>query len=231
VGDVTGLVAEQAQGWLAEAVAALPEDVRVRTHVRTAGSVPEGLLDAAAEFSAAAVVVGAGGGTIPFGVGPVARTLLHSAPLPVVLVPRREPPARIDQLYVAVGARQGARAVLEEAWEAAVRTGLPLHVVSLVELDENAGADTDAVDGVRRLIDALVEDVRSRSAQAQVTVEMGRGRTMAEAVDSIDWAAGGLLLVGSSRLAQGRQTFLGPTAARMLRHVPVPVVVVPRGLS
>jgi nucleotide-binding universal stress UspA family protein len=51
---------------------------------------------------------------------------------------------------------------------------------------------------------------------------------MAEAVESIDWAAGGLLIVGSSRLAQGRQTFLGPTAARILRHVPVPVVVVPR---
>ena len=231
VGDVTGVIAEQARGWLDEAVAALPGDVAVRTHVRTAGSVPEGLLDAAAEFDAAAVVVGAGGGAIPFGVGPVARTLLHSAPLPVVLVPRREPPARIDQLYVAVGARPGAPAVLEEAWEAAARTGLPLHVVSLVELDEHAGVDGDAVAEVRRLIDALVEDVRTRSRAAEVTVEMGRGRTMAEAVDSIDWAPEGLLLLGSSRLAQGRQTFLGPTAARMLRHVPVPVVVVPRGLS
>jgi nucleotide-binding universal stress UspA family protein len=231
VGDVTGLIAEQAEGWLAEATAGLPDDVEVRTHVRTAPSVPEGLLAAAAEFHAAAVVVGAGGGAIPFGVGPVARTLLHSAPLPVMLVPRREPPARIDELYVAVGARQGAQAVLEEAWEAAVRTGLPLHVVSLVELDENAGADADAVSRVRGLIDALVEDVRGRSGAAQVTVEMGRGRTMAEAVSSIDWAAGGLLLLGSSRLAQGRQTFLGPTAARMLRHVPVPVVVVPRGDS
>lgn len=231
VGDVTGVIAEQARGWLDEAVADLPADVAVRTHVRTAGSVPEGLLDAAAEFSAAAVVVGAGGGPVPLGVGPIARTLLHSAPLPVVLVPRREPPGRVDQLYVAVGTRQGARAVLEEAWEAAVRTGLPLHVVSLVELDEDAGADADAVAVARRLIDALVEDVRNRSGAAEVTVEMGRGRTMAEAVGSIDWATGGLLLVGSSRLAQGRQTFLGPTAARMLRHVPVPVVVVPRGRS
>jgi nucleotide-binding universal stress UspA family protein len=77
----------------------------------------------------------------------------------------------------------------------------------------------------------LVDDVASRSRGVDVTVEMGRGRTMAEAVASIDWGAGGLLLLGSSRLAQGRQTFLGPTAARILRHVPVPVVVVPRGDS
>lgn len=227
VGDVTGVITEQAESWLAEAVAQLPDDVEVRTHVRTAGSVPEGLLDAAAEFGASAVVVGAGGGAIPFGVGPVARALLHSAPLPVMLVPRREPPTGIDQLYVAVGTRQGAPTVLEEAWEAAARTGLPLHVVSLVELDENAGADREAVTTVQDLVD----DVASRSRGVDVTVEMGRGRTMAEAVGSIDWAAGGLLLVGSSRLAQGRQTFLGPTAARMLRHVPVPVVVVPRGDS
>ncbi|WP_432562363.1 universal stress protein [Kineococcus sp. SYSU DK003] len=228
VGDITGLVGEQAREWAQEALAQLPAQVEARSDVRTAGSVPEGLLEAVEEFGAAAVVVGAGGGAIPFGVGPVARALLHASPVPVVLVPRREPPARVDQLYVAVGTRQGAAAVLEEAWEAAVRTGLPLHVVSLVEMDENSGADPDAVARVRSLIDALVEDVRGRSGPAQVSVEVGRGRTMAEAVSSIDWAAGGLLLVGSSRLARGRQTFLGPTAARMLRHVPVPVVVVPR---
>lgn len=216
VGDVTGVITEQAQDWAREALAEFPADLDVRSDVRTAGSVPEGLLDAVADHDAAAVVVGAGAG--PFGVGPVARTLLHASPVPVILVPRREPPVRIDQLYVAVGTRPGAAAVLHEAQEAAVRTGLPLHVVSLLELD--SGADPDEVARVH----ALVSDLA-----VNASVEVGRGRTMAEAVGSIDWAAGGLLLVGSSRLAQGRQTFLGPTAARMLRHVPVPVVVVPRG--
>lgn len=225
VGDVTGVVTEQARDWAKEALEEFPAGLDVRADVRTAGSVPEGLLDAVTENHAAAVVVGAGGGAIPFGVGPVARTLLHSSPVPVILVPRSEPPARIDQLYVAVGSRSGASAVLEEAWEAAVRTGLPLHVVSLLEVDENSGADPAAIARVHD----LVQDVASRQSAAQVSVEVGQGRTMAEAVSSIDWAAGGLLLLGSSRLAQGRQTFLGPTAARMLRHVPVPVVVVPRG--
>ncbi|MEW1960433.1 universal stress protein [Kineococcus sp. NPDC059986] len=224
VGDVTGVIAEQARGWADEALASLGSGLDARASVRTAGSVAEGLLDAVTEEGAAAVVVGADGGVNPLGVGSVARALLHASPVPVVLVPRREPPARIDHLYVAVGTRTGAAAVLAEAWQAAVRTGLPLHVVNLVEVDGVSEADADAVGRV----EALVQDVRSRSAAAQVSVEMGRGRTMAEAVESIDWAAGGLLIVGSSRLAQGRQTFLGPTAARILRHVPVPVVVVPR---
>lgn len=232
VGDVTGVIAEQARGWADEALAAIGPGVDARADVRTAGSVAEGLLDAATETGAAAVVVGADGGVNPLGVGSVARTLLHASPVPVLLVPRRETPDRVDHLYVAVGTRPGAAAVLSEAWQAAARNGLPLHVVNLVEVDRAAsdtasGADQEAATRVQ----ALVEDVRSRSAAVPVSVEMGRGRTMAEAVGSIDWAAGGLLIVGSSRLAQGRQTFLGPTAARILRHVPVPVVVVPRDPS
>ncbi|NAZ86324.1 universal stress protein [Kineococcus indalonis] len=229
VGDVTGLVAEQARRWLDEALAQLPAGVPARGHLRTAASVPEGLLEAVEELAAAAVVVGATGGANPFGVGPVARALLHSSPVPVVLAPQDgagpAAPGRLEHLYAAVGTRPGATAVLEEAAEAAERTGLPLHVVSLLEVDARSGAEEPALDRLRE----VVERTRLRLGDGLVSVELGKGRTMAEAVASIDWEPGGLLLVGSSRLARGRQTFLGPTAARMLRHVPVPVAVVPRG--
>ncbi|WP_432547582.1 universal stress protein [Kineococcus sp. SYSU DK004] len=224
VGDVSGLVAEQARGWLEEALGRLPERVDARSHLRSAGSVPEGLLEAVEELGASAVVVGAPAGPNPFGVGPVARTLLHSSPVPVVLAGDRVPEV-LRHLYVAVGTRPGAQAVLAEAAEAAERTGLPLHVVSLLELDARAGADEAARGRVERLVDGT----RERLGSTRLSVELGKGRTMAEAVASIEWEPDGLLLVGSSRLARGRQTFLGPTAARMLRHVPVPVAVVPRG--
>jgi hypothetical protein len=51
---------------------------------------------------------------------------------------------------------------------------------------------------------------------------------MKQAVESIAWEPRSILLVGSSRLAPGRRTFLGTTAARILRHLPIPMVVVPR---
>ncbi|WP_432573246.1 universal stress protein [Kineococcus sp. SYSU DK005] len=229
VGDVSGLVAEQGRRWLEQALAAVPAGVAARAHLRTAPSAPEGLLGAVRELGAAAVVVGASGGANPFGLGPVPRALLHSSPVPVVLTaagPAHPPgPGRVEHLYVAVGTRPGAAAVLEEAAEAAGRAGLPLHVVSLLEVDARAGAEESALARLRE----LVERTRERLGDALVTVELGKGRTVAEAVASIDWEPGGLLLVGSSRLARGRQTFLGPTAARLLRHVPVPVAVVPRG--
>jgi nucleotide-binding universal stress UspA family protein len=36
------------------------------------------------------------------------------------------------------------------------------------------------------------------------------------------------VLVGSSRLATPKHLFLGSTAAKMLRELPVPMIVVPR---
>ncbi|MFB9375824.1 universal stress protein [Kineococcus gynurae] len=217
VGDVTGLVAETGQEFLDEELAALPGDVVARSHVRTAESVPEGLLAAVEEFGAAAVVVGAGGRN-PLGVGPVARALLHSSPVPVVLAAETPGVERIDTLYVALGTRPGAEAVLAEAQEGADRAGLPLHVVSLLDLDGRAEEGGSSRQRVEELLAGLTD----------ASIHVGEGTSMAEAVASIDWEPGGLLLVGSSRLARGRQTFLGPTAARMIRHVPVPVVVVPR---
>jgi nucleotide-binding universal stress UspA family protein len=48
------------------------------------------------------------------------------------------------------------------------------------------------------------------------------------AVRKLEWQDGDLIMVGSCRLAQPRRLFLGSTAAKMLRVLPVPMVVVPK---
>ncbi len=48
-------------------------------------------------------------------------------------------------------------------------------------------------------------------------------------MDGLDWEDGEVLVIGSSRLAQGRSIFLGSTANRILRALPVPMLVVPSG--
>lgn len=45
---------------------------------------------------------------------------------------------------------------------------------------------------------------------------------------AVDWPAGGVLLIGSSRLAGRRRLFLGDTAARILTQLPIPLIVMPR---
>ena len=59
-------------------------------------------------------------------------------------------------------------------------------------------------------------------------VVVGRGDSIEDAVAQLDWEPGEIVVVGSSRLAQPRRLFLGSTAAKMLRELPVPMIVVPR---
>lgn len=51
---------------------------------------------------------------------------------------------------------------------------------------------------------------------------------MEAAVNKLDWHEGDIIMVGSSRLAQPRRLFLGSTAAKMLRVLQVPMVVIPK---
>ena len=44
----------------------------------------------------------------------------------------------------------------------------------------------------------------------------------------VEWHDGDIIMVGSSRLSAPRRLFLGSTAAKMLRVLDVPMVVVPR---
>jgi nucleotide-binding universal stress UspA family protein len=224
-GDVGPLVEAQALGWLEEARGLVPGDVPVATHLRRHRSVAQGILEAVAELGARLVVVGTAAGPGGFTVGAVATHLLHASPVPVALTPRGyEPAGRLRRIYCAVGTRPGAQLVVREAVEAARRTRTDLRLVSLVELDEQAGVDDEARRRAEKLMRQAVADVVPDAGG----IEIGQGRTMRQAIDSIGWEPRSVLLVGSSRLAPGRQTFLGTTAARMLRHLPVPMVVVPR---
>jgi len=54
------------------------------------------------------------------------------------------------------------------------------------------------------------------------------GETVEEAVRKLQWHDGDLIMVGSSRLSAPRRLFLGSTAAKMLRVLDVPMMVVPR---
>jgi nucleotide-binding universal stress UspA family protein len=61
-----------------------------------------------------------------------------------------------------------------------------------------------------------------------VTSTIVDGRTVEEAVSKLEWQDGDLIMVGSSRLSAPKRLFLGSTAAKMLRVLEVPMMVVPR---
>ncbi|MDE0546104.1 universal stress protein [Microbacterium sp. C7(2022)] len=227
---------DQANAWLASASSEIPDAVAHRTHVRYAESFAEGLINAATEFRASHIVVGAANGGLRgrHRLGTVADELLHSSEVPVVLAPegarRIDPATGVTRVTAAVGTRPGADALLEESIALAVATGAELRLVSLVSVDLPASVDT----GVIRIAGAAhADDVLTRTLAAlpegiDADVVVARGDSIEDAVAQLGWEPGELAIVGSSRLAQPRRLFLGSTAAKMLHELPVPMVVVPR---
>lgn len=222
---------QSARKWMARALALIPQELKAETHIRFAGSMAEGLLGALTEFKADMVVVGAAssGPFRRFTVGSVANALLHSSPMPVALAPAGyQNPRAISRITCAVGTRVGAESVVEVAVDSAAIRHVPLRLISLVALDRDPHRSDDenwAKNHAQRTLDRAVIGVAKRTL---VTADVAQGKTIEAAIENLDWDESEIVMIGSSRLAARSQIFLGSTANKMLRALPVPMVVIPR---
>lgn len=228
----------QALGWLTDAQATVPAGVVVNPHVSFSDSFADGLIREALRLDAAAIVVGGAGGGLAgsFSLGSVVNELLHSAPVPVAVAPRGirlSEVGQVREVTCALGDRAGADLLLETAVAASRAAGTPLRLVSLVALDPVLGALRSDPDAVREHALAHARQALDTAQEAlpegfPVTATVTDGATVEDAVNKLSWRDGDLIMVGSSRLAAPRRLFLGSTAAKILRVVEVPIVVVPR---
>jgi nucleotide-binding universal stress UspA family protein len=225
----------QAEAWLAEAAATIPDGVSSASHVRFGESFAEGLIAAAHDLGASLIVVGAANGGLRgrHRLGTVANELLHSSDVPVALAPegtRRIEVTGVSRVTAAVGTRPGASALLDESVALATATGAELRLLSLVSVDLPASLDTGVIRiaGAAHADDVLGKALDALPAGVEADVVVARGDSIEDAVAHLSWEPGELAVVGSSRLAQPRRLFLGSTAAKMLHELPVPMIVVPR---
>jgi nucleotide-binding universal stress UspA family protein len=229
------LLNEQAREWLDEALALVPADVPAKAHIRSGDSDAQALIEAAEELGADVLVIGATSNGLfkRFTIGSVASALLHASTVPVALAPHGY--HRMDALTrisCGLGTRAGAEKLLDFAIGMAANRKVPLRVVSLLALD--GGNSADAAEAAREyaekaLAAAAPVDPSGIPLTAKTDVAVAHGRSIEEAVDDLDWEDGEVLVIGSSRLAQARSIFLGSTANRILRALPVPMLVVPSG--
>ncbi len=235
------LLNEQAQEWLDQALALVPSGVPAQAHIRTGDSDAHALIEAAEELGADMLIIGATSNGIfkRFTIGSMASALLHASTVPVALAPhgyhRQESLTRIS---CGLGTRAGAEKLLDFALGMAANREVPLRVVSLLALDGDASGPGGAGDAAgaaeaareyaaKHLAAALPGAEQEVREEAKAEVVVAQGRSIEEAVDRLDWEEGEVLLIGSSRLATGRSIFLGSTANRILRALPVPMIVVP----
>ncbi|MEV0670853.1 universal stress protein [Mycobacterium sp. NPDC050441] len=237
-GGYEEVLAEQAQGWLDDALASVPDDVVAHTHLSFDESFTDGLIREALRLQAAAIVVGgAGGGLVgSYSLGSVVNELLHSSPVPVAVAPRGTRFVKVERVHeitCAIGQRQGSDLLLATAVRASRAADIPLRLVSLVALDPTFGSlrgDSEAVREhalahAERTLDAARDEL---PADFPVTSTIVNGPSVEAAVEQLGWDDGDIIMVGSSRLSAPRRIFLGSTAAKMLRVLDVPMVVVPR---
>jgi nucleotide-binding universal stress UspA family protein len=241
LGAVAGydeLLSEQAEKWLAEALATVPDGVDAHGHVSFVDSFADGLIREVARLEADIMVVGGSGGGLAgsYSLGSVVNELLHSAPVPVVVAPRgmRDSSAdRVREVTCAIGQRQGADLLLDTAVRFSKAAGTPLRLVSLVALDPTFGSLRGDEEAVRERAMAHARQALETAKAAlpegsSITSTIVDGATVEDAVNKLQWHDGDLIMVGSSRLSAPKRLFLGSTAAKMLRVLDVPMMVVPR---
>lgn len=230
-------IEDQGREWLQDGLAHLPEDVHAETHLRHADSITEGLLGAATDADrgdAAMIVVGthhrvrAG----KFRLGSLADALLHASPVPVALAPANyQYHPGVTRLTCATGMQPGAEDLLDNAIRLAAEWKVPLRLMSLVAVggkepqdqrrEWTALAETHAAMLVARATAALPAD-------CPVSSVIGQGKSLQKAVQGLDFADSEVVLIGSSRLAQPKRLFVGHSASKIMRAVPVPMIVWPR---
>jgi nucleotide-binding universal stress UspA family protein len=235
-----------ADGALRHALERLPDDVRATTVVHHARSAAVGLLDVAEQHDAAILVVGSAsaGGMGQVALGSTTSRLLHSSHVPVAVASRGfrvRPDTRVTRVTAAFGGSAEADELVVAAAGVAARVGASLRIASFAVLTpppHTSGVGHEAEHG---LVDEWEEEIKAaaRAVLDQVCalpavprgVEavVGYGETWDEALEDIEWRDGDVLVVGSSAGGPLERVFLGSNASKIVRHAPVPVVVVPRG--
>jgi nucleotide-binding universal stress UspA family protein len=243
------------QQYLDEAAEAALEDARSNapsgvqaTFVRHgAGSVPVGLLQLAEKHDARLLVLGSSSAG-PFGhvsLGSVTDRLLHSSPLPLALAPRGfrgKVDAGVARVTVAYGGSSSVSLVVAAAAVAAA-VGATLRLASFAVWSRPAYTSTLGTESEDQVLEEWQRTLRAAVGKALEQVQeldrrpsdietvVGRGESWREAMEDVDWEEGDVLVVGSSALGPLAKVFLGSRAAKIVRHSPVPVVLVPRGAA
>lgn len=241
-----------AEASLAEAQARVPADVPVRTRVVAAATARHGLLGICEEEQAIRLVVGSAGagsgsadGVVSTGIslGSVSLGLLQSAELPVAIAPhgfRVAPGARLERVTAAYSGSETSAELVLGAAAVAADAGAAIRIASFHTRPRGllgAAIGFRAEDGViaaweaevrDRATDLLAEIASFASPPETAELALGSGPDWDAALRAVPWRDAEVLLVGSSSLGALARISLGSHATKILRHAPVPVVMVPR---
>jgi nucleotide-binding universal stress UspA family protein len=228
--------AAQAQKCVAE----IGTDLEVSYHKYAHRSAPGGLLAAVEELKAEALVLGsaADGKLGQVVVGSTADRLLHSSPVPLAISPRGYRGSKshgLTRITCAFPGTPESRHVVERVTTLATQLDVPMRVITFAV----RGRTMYPPEVGLRAEDSILETWAAHSREAlaalksdgivgdDVTLQVVTGNGWDQALDAAEWLDGELLAIGTSPQGALARVFLGSKGTKIVRHSPVPVLVLP----
>jgi len=217
--------------------------------ISVSGKSVSGALVWAAERHEADILVLGSSSDGPLGqivVGSTADRLLHSSPVPLGLAPRGyHPPkgATVTRVTCSFAADEGSAAVLRRTAEITGRVGASLRVATfgvrgrtMYPPEVGLHAEDEVLSAWQQQSKiAQDKEVAALTAAGLLppgtTTAVSSGRGWSEALDDLHWEPGDVLVVGSSAAGPIARVFLGSRATKIIRHSPVPAIVVPYAIA
>ncbi|RUP05871.1 MAG: universal stress protein [Mycobacterium sp.] len=217
----------------------LTEGLKVNYRQCAHRSVSTGLLEVAEEVGAEMLVLGSLPSVrrVQMVVGTTADWLLHSSPVPVAISSPgyHSTTGRLTRLTCAYSAIPQAVSVVRQCAAYAERMGVPLRVMTFAVRGRTMYPPDVGLDAEDSILEAWAVQARDVLESLKADGVVGKGvalqvvtaRSWVEALHSADWVDGEILTLGTSPGGDIRRVFLGVRSGKIIRHSPVPVLVLP----
>lgn len=201
-------------------------------------SVSRGLADVVAEVGGEILVLGSlpSSGRVHM-VGTTADSLLHSSPVPVAISSPgyQSRTGRLTRLTCAYSAIPQSIDVVSRCAQYAERMQIPLRIMTFAVRGRTMYPPDVGLDAEDSILEAWAGQARNTLESLKidgligddVALQVITGHSWLEALHRADWVDGEILTLGTSPSGDIRRVFLGVRSGKIIRHCPVPVLVLP----
>ena len=202
-------------------------------------SVSGGLVEVVGEVGAEILVLGSLPST-SLGhvvVGSTTGWLLHSSPVPVAVSPGgySADAGRLTRLTCAYSATPESVDVVRWCFQHAGRFGIPVRVITFAVRGRAMYPPEVGLHAEDSILAAWTAQARENLDKLRtdgvvgedVGLQVVSGNDWSQALESVDWQDGEILALGTSPRGDIARVFLGSRATKIVRHSPVPVLVLP----
>jgi nucleotide-binding universal stress UspA family protein len=223
-----------------QCIGSLSDGLKVSYHKVAHRSVSGGLLEAIEEHSPEVLILGsaADGKLGQVVIGSTADRLLHSSPVPLAISPRGYRGSKVGGLSRITAAYPGTPEslhVVKRVATLAERLDVPMRVVTFAVRGRTMYPPEVGLNAEGSILEAWASHARETLAQLKsdgvigddVVLQVVTGNGWDQALDAADWQEGELLALGTSPWGGIARVFLGSRGSKILRHSPVPVLVLP----